>query len=231
MSKKILLLALSAISAAMFVLPALATAGEWSLDPANGSFPVAFNLASIGNTVPVTADGSSLKMTCTSVAGAGQQTTATTSSEVTLTFSNCTENLFGSKCTSTGQASGSIKTTDLIGHNVILEKGPPEVRGILLTPNAGHFASFICGGGLVSEVINGNGIIGEMTAPTTCGAVQKTATVKYESPATGTQKWTQVTTTGTKFALTSSQNGGAATTASQDGERTLTFAQNMTFTC
>ncbi len=230
MSKKIILLALSAISAAMFALPAVASAGEWSLDPASGSFPVAFNLASIGNTT-LTTDGSSLKVTCTSAAGNGSQTSATTSSNVTLTFSGCTENLFGSKCTSTGQASGSIKTTDLIGHNVILEKGPPEVRGILLTPNAGHFASFSCGGGLVAVVVNGNGIIGEMTAPTTCGAVQKTATVKYESPATGTQKWTQVTTTGTKFALTSSQNGGAATTASQDGEGTVTFAENMTFTC
>jgi hypothetical protein len=230
MTKKIILLALAAISAAMFALPAVASAGEWSLDPAGGKFPVSFNLSSSTTTTLTTDDGSGLKVTCSTATGSGKQVTSTTSEEVTLTFSGCKENLFGSSCTSTGQTSGTIKTTDLVGHNVILEKGPPEVRGVLLTPNAGHFATFDCLG-FFHIVVGGNGIIGEMTAPTTCGAVANTATVKYESPTTGTQKWTQVTTTGTKFNLTSSVNSGAAATASQDGTGTVNYAENMTFTC
>jgi hypothetical protein len=229
MSKKILLLALAAISAAMFAVPAVAAAGEWSLDSASGKYPVSFTSVGEGST-SLTTDSSSLKVTCTGNTGSGKQISATTAEEVTILFTGCTENLFGSSCKSTGQETGKIKTTDLVSHNVILEASP-EVRGVLLTPNNGHFASFVCGGGLVSVSVNGNGIIGEMTAPTTCGAVSKTSTLNFVTTAAGTQKWNQVTTTGTKFDLTSSQNGGAAATAGQDGKGTTTFAESMTFTC
>jgi hypothetical protein len=227
--KKIILLALTAISAAMFALPAVAAAGEWSLDPASGKFPVSFTLSSTTTTTLTTDDGSGLRVACSGATGSGKQETSTTSEEVTLTFTGCKENLFGSSCTSFNEPTGSIKTTDLVGHNIRVEANP-LTRAILLTPNNGHFASFTCAG-FFSIVVGGNGIIGEMTAPTTCGAVSKTATVKYESPGIGTQKWTQETTTGTKYNLTSSVNGSAAATASQDGTGTITFAENLTFTC
>jgi hypothetical protein len=82
----------------------------------------------------------------------------------------------------------------------------------------------------VSVAVNGNGIIGEITEPA-CGATAKSGKLKFESVATGTQKWTQVTTEGTKFDLTSSENGGAARTSSWDLESSITFMENQTVTC
>ena len=224
--KKIILLAF----AAMFALPAVASAGEWSLDPAGGKFPVAFTLTSSGNTILTTDDGSGLKLPCSGITGSGIQVTATTSEKVTLTFSGCKDPLFGSTCTSGGEPTGSILTTELVGHNVVLEKGPPEVRGILLTTREGHFYTATCAG-FFSMELGGSGVIGEMTAPTTCGAVSKTATVEYKALAEGTQKWTQVTTSGGKVDLTSSKNGATPVTAAQEGTEAITFAESMGFTC
>jgi hypothetical protein len=229
MSKKIILLALAAISAAMFALPAVAAAGEWGVDPAGGKFPVSFTLKSTTTTSLTTDDGSGLKVTCSGATGSGEQESSTTSKNVTLTFTGCKENLFGSSCTSSGQAAGSIKTTDMTGHNVILEASP-EVRGVLLTPKEGHFATFTCAGFFTLKV-GGNGVIGELTSPTACGAVSTTATTVFSAVAAGTQKWTQVTTAGTKFDQTSSKNGATPVTAAQDGTGTTTFAESMTFTC
>jgi hypothetical protein len=229
MAKKIILLALTAISAALFALPAVASAGEWRLDPAGGKFPVSFSLTSSGSTVLTTDDGSGLKVTCTHAVGTGKQTTATISEEVTLTFSNCTENLFGGKCTSAGEPTGSIKTTDLTGHNVKLEPSPSTLRGVLLTPKEGHFATFTCP--IFTFRVGGTGVIGELTSPTACNAVSNVATVKFQSVAEGTQRWTQVTTTGGTFDLTSSKNGGTPVTTAQEGSGTITFGENLTFTC
>jgi hypothetical protein len=231
MSKKIILLALAAISAAMFALPAVASAGEWSLDSASGKYPVNFKLSSTGSTILTTDDGTGLKVTCKSAGGSGIQESATTSKEVTLTFSECTENLFSSKCTTSGQTAGTIKTTDLTGHNVKLEPSPSTLRGVLLTPKEGHFATFTCAGGLFSLKVGGTGIIGELISPTACNAVSNVATVTFQTVGEGTQKWTQVTTTGSKFDLTASKNGGTPVTAGQDGLGHITFDENMTFTC
>jgi hypothetical protein len=230
MSKKLMLLALAAVSAVMFVLPAVASAGVWELKPASGKFPQTFTNASIGNTI-LTTDESSLKVTCTKATGTGEYENATTGKNLTLTFSGCTENLFGSSCTN---EVGGILTTDLTFHNIMLEKTgavgfPNGTPGILITANAGHFATFSCGGGLVKVAVNGNGIVGDIVNE--CGSTTKSTTLKFESVATGTQKWTKITTEGTVFDLTSSQNGGAAKTASQDGEGTSTFLENETIVC
>jgi hypothetical protein len=231
MSKKIILLALAAINAAMFALPAVASAGEWSLDSASGKYPVSFSLKSTTTTILTTDDGSGLKVACKDAGGSGVQESATTSKEVTLTFSECTESLFGSKCTSSGQTTGTIKTTDLTGHNVKLEPSPSTLRGVLLTPKEGHFATFSCAGNLFTIKVGGTGLIGELTSPTACNAVAKEPTVRFQALTEGTQRWTQVTTTGSKFDLTSSKNGGTPVTAGQDGTGDITFDENVTFTC
>src|SRR3954452_15086955 len=159
MSKKITLLALAAISTAMLVLPTFASAGEWKIDPASGKFPQNFTLAGIGNTT-LTTDGSSLKVTCSGLTGSGKYETATTG-WITIMLHSCKENLFGSTCSSSGQPAGTVHILIVFLHNVILEPGP-IVRGTLLTSENGHFTTFTCGGGLVQEVLNGNGIVDEV---------------------------------------------------------------------
>jgi hypothetical protein len=233
MRNKTILLALAAVSAALFALPAVASAGEWEIDTASGKFPT-FTAASIGNTT-LTQDGSNSKVTCTKSVGTGKYTTKTTGVELTLTFTGCTLGT-GNDCTTAGQAAGTIKTTDLTFHNIMIEKtgavGVANGRpGILITPNGVHFASFVCHFfGLEDPVtVNGTGLIGDISAPA-CGATSNTATLKFESAATGTQKYMQITTEGTKFDLSSNENG-TVRTASQDGEGTVTFSEPVTMTC
>ncbi len=233
MKHKAILLALTVVSAAMFALPAIASAGEWELD---AKLPQAFTAVNKAGTVTtLTQQGSATKVTCTGSTGSGKYTTKTTGEELTLTFTGCKESAIGTACTTSGQASGTIKTTDLTFHNVMLEatkaagfeKGTP---GILITPNGTHFASFTCGFGLVSVEVTGNGIMGDISAPACGAAAQKTATLNFDSSATGVQKWMQITTAGTKFDLDSKENG-TVRTASQDGEGTITFSENVQMTC
>jgi hypothetical protein len=222
MKKRTIMFALAAVSAALFALPAVASAGEWKIDPANGVFPLNYTIA--GGSTTLTAGQT---VTCSSSTGSGKYTTATTG-ELTLTFHNCkTLGIFN--CTSAGQPAGTIKTTALTTHNVKLEPSPSTVTGVLITPNAGHFASFTCAGGIASVVVNGNGIIGEVTSPA-CNTASTTAVLDFTTSA-GVQKWMQITTAGTKFDLSASLNGGAAETAAQDGKGTVTFSQKATHTC
>jgi len=233
MKHRIILLALAAVSAVMFALPAVASAGEWELD---AKLPQSFTTASIGKTIltqkALSAEDKPATVTCLGATGTGKYTTKTTAEEVTLTFTGCTESTFGSSCTSAGQASGTIKTTDLVSHNIMIDStaqvagGTP---GILLTPKEGHFATFNCAFFFKIEV-GGSGIIGDISAPKCGAAASKTATLKFESPTEGTQKYMQITTEGTKFDLTSTQ-GGTARTASQDGEGTVTYGEAVTMTC
>jgi len=219
MKHKTILFALAAVSAAMFALPAGASAGGWHIDPAGVAFTVAG-----GHTI-LTAPPNE-NVTCTSVSGtgsydAGSKTTGT----IQLTFHGCKASFFA--CTSAGQSSGTIKTTALTFHNIYY--GPNKTTpGVLITPNAGHFATFTCAG-FLTAVVGGNGIIGEVTSPK-CGATSKTSTLNFEATG-GTQKRMQITETGTKYDLSASLNGGAAATAGQDGTGTITFAKEATMTC
>jgi hypothetical protein len=231
MSKMIKLLALAAISGAILALPAAASAGEWKLDSASGKFPQSFTLSFGGTTL--TTDGSSLKVSCNGLTGSGEYENSTTAKNVRLSLFGCTENLFGSACTTAGQSTGTIETTVMTGHNVIIENLNPPYRGILFTPNAGHFATFTCGGGLVKDVVSGNGVIAQLTIPAFCNSKAISGSLSFASTAAaaGTQKWTQITTAGTKFDLTSSQNGGAAATSSLDSAGSMSFLEEQTFTC
>jgi hypothetical protein len=240
MKHKMILLALAAVSAVMFAVPAVAAAGEWEIDPASGKFPQSFTAANIGNTTltqdPLNAEDKPATVTCTGSSGSGKYTTKTTG-EIELTFTGCKESQFGSSCTSAGQATGTITTTNMTFHNIMIdstaqrpatEKTKAGTAGILITSNAGHFATFNCALFFKIEV-TGSGVIGDISAPE-CGGTSKTSTLKFESTAEGTQKYMQITTEGTKFDLTSTQ-GGTARTASQDGEGTVTYNENMTMTC
>jgi hypothetical protein len=232
MSKKLILLALAAISAAMFAFPAVASAGVWETTTAGESV----NLAA-STTTTLTQDGTGTRVECTSTAGTGKYTTGskTTGEALTLTFRGCTESVFHTGCTTTGLGlrSGEIRTTDLTWHNVMLEATPTGVAGLLITPNGTHFASFDCDFGAIQVEVTGNGIIGEIEQG--CGTSAKTFTVNYASPTTGTQKWMQITTEGTKYDLDAKESvfGGTPTvrTASEDGTGSVTFPNTQTINC
>ncbi|HET8566395.1 MAG TPA: hypothetical protein VFL77_07960 [Solirubrobacterales bacterium] len=216
MSKKIMLLALAVVSAAAFALPSMAMAAEEDIavhvvpQPANGS-PISGGVATLQTKSGTT-------VTCKEVTGNVTSWESTTTGKITLTFKNdCTESVFHSSC-------GEIMTTELQFHLVtVVDKTTGEKKpGILITSNAGHFATFTCGGGLLKVVVNGNGILGEISAPA-CGKSSTTSTLKF-AQTSGVQTYQTVDgTPNTEYHLTSSLNGGAAEEAGQSGEGTVSF--------
>jgi hypothetical protein len=223
--KYVAALAITALSVAAAASQAIAATPE--VDPAGGKFPISATASSGASSFSV--EGSSLKVSCTAGTGSGQITSKTTG-EGSYLLSGCGENLFGSKCTSAGQASGSIKLETSVSHLVYLDENHTK-PGVLATPPAsGVFAKFTCGGGLVSIEVKGNGVLGAITSPA-CGSTSKSSTVVAETVSTGVQKYRQIEETGTFYDMTVSQNGGAFQTAGTTWTVTGTAAENMTLTC
>jgi hypothetical protein len=84
--------------------------------------------------------------------------------------------------------------------------------------------------------VRDTGIIGDVT--TSCGnetAGGANITMDFESVVSGTQKWTQVTTTGTKYRLTAVETGVFAEaterTSSLDWSASLHFTTATKITC
>jgi hypothetical protein len=219
MSKKIMLLALAAVSAALFAMPAVASAGTWDISPTNATFSID------GTTAQLTTANRTVH--CTSSTGNGSYTSATTGN-IELTFSGCTS--LGTKCWTNPpfkESEQKITTTEMVFHNVELENNVP---GIQITGNgaAQHMASFKCGFGLVTVVVSGN-VLGEVTKPLCGAAATSVGEVVFATNETG-QRWKQITTTGTSYDETATVNGTPETGA-QVGSGTITFAQNVTSTC
>jgi outer membrane protein W len=197
MNKKIMMLALAAVSAAMFALPAVASAEHVHIS-AIGEFGVTGGAGTLTR-----ADGNNV--TGTGVTGKGKFTTTTTGGDLTLTFTGAKSSSLGVHCQTTTTPTGIIHTTELEFHLITVTKNVP---GILITSNAGHFATFECAGATVS--VTGPGILGELTKPK-CGEKSVEATLSFAHEKTGTQKHT--TWTGTKYDLESTIFGVKATSA------------------
>jgi hypothetical protein len=241
MSKKIMVLALVAVSAAMLALPAFASAGVWDIRFADGTAPTVANPITYTFESPV---GETQKLTsaigtisCTKVTGAGNYTTETTGSITAMDFTGC-KDPFGGNCTTEGAAVGTIAPTlPMVTHNIRLEPGETTALkheiGVLITP-AGttpatrHYATFSCT--FTGKVlVEGTGVIGQVTTPT-CGTKTKESTLTFEGTG-NTQKWRQITTTGTVYDLHSSIFGGSPGTAAQDGKAVSKFAKEITSVC
>jgi hypothetical protein len=234
MSKKLMMLALAAVSAAMFALPAAAFAGNWHLEPEDGS--------KTGPTITISGTNSTLAATNglvvrgTGISGIGtfnaeSTTTGTITTESAgikggLKFTGVTS--LGFPCTSAGQAAGTVLTTPLTFH---LEKIDTETPGILIKANnaENHFATFVCAG--ITTIVRGNGILGDVTDK--CSEEKEKGTVDFQNNGTaGHQKYTQVTTTGIIYDLESSQNGGSTwSTSSMDTIGNLTLSKKSKINC
>src|SRR3954451_13668341 len=154
MSKKIMLLALTVVSAALFALPAMASANELHVEGATGK---AFSGNGAGGNIQATGEPT---ITCTKTESAGTFTSETTGNE-NLTFLSCSANILGIalSCNSVFGAAGVIETSQVF-HLVTI--GTISKPGILLTPS---FPTIICGSGFAERKIQlgGNGIIGTVT--------------------------------------------------------------------
>jgi hypothetical protein len=226
MSKKMMVLALAAVSAAMFALPAVASAGTWNMTPAGQTFT---STSKAETTTILTSTEHTVK--CTSSTGSGRYNAgSTTNGVITLKFHGCKDEV-GTNCTgeTAGEPAGTISTTaNLPFSNVYMETGHNPGITISGIGAEKHFANFRCGFGLLTIKVEGT-IIGEVDSA--CNTASKTHALNFESPkGHGIQEWTQVTTTGTIDDLTSTVNGSPET-ASQDGTGFTHFAEATTADC
>lgn len=220
MSKKMMVLALAVACAALFALPAVASAQTWHI-----SSTTTFSVTGSGGTLT-----SSLNVTCTGTSGSGTFST-TTEGTVTLKFSGCKE-VFNLPCTTSGQSSGVIAATAKFD-GVMLSSTATKTPGVLLTPDLSaeptpglkEFNNFVCFG--ITVKVFGKGVIGTVTSPT-CGSSSTTAGLAFSSSATGVQA--HQTYTGNSFDLLSNISSSHPT-SSLDGSATLTFPSSQTLTC
>lgn len=211
MSKKIMLLALGAVSALMLAVPAMASASgvPVHINPK----PASPTTITGGTAVLSTVKGNTV--TCQEVHGTANWESTTTGT-LNLTFrKECVGQIGETKA-----GCGEIKVTNAPFHLVTVGGKP----GVLVTPPAGGvFATFVCGFILHFEV-KGNGVIGTITSPT-CGNSATTATIKFEGAA-GVQKHKKIDGTETIYNLTS--NGEEA---AQNATGTVTFPSSTKLEC
>jgi hypothetical protein len=219
MSKKMMVLALAVASAALFALPAVASAQSWHL-----SATTSFSVTGAGGKLTST-DGTTF--TCSSTTGSGSFST-TTAGTMSLVFHGCTG--FGFACTTPGQPSGTITLSVSFDAIMVSTNNP----GVLLTPDSSSITEtlgkkflteYSCLG--ISTKVYGNGVIGTIHSPVpACGATATTWGLNFESSAlAGHQKdklWT-----GTEYDLISNSHS----TSSIDDTLTLHFPLARTLTC
>jgi hypothetical protein len=227
MKNKMMLLALGLLALVSAALPAVASAGEPVVDAKALTEGKSLSFTSAGTHAELRAENEPT-ITCTGNSGTGKYTTSKTG-EIALTFTGCKDLTFGSTCTSSGQAPGTIVTGTSVFHNVYLTDAK-TTPGVLVTPpSSGVFASFTCGG-FFSSSVGGNGIIGHLSSPK-CGETKTTATLSFTAT-TFNQTYKQVTATGTSYSLTNTTAfGGTAKPAAEVAEGTVTYAEPVTLTC
>jgi len=224
--KRLTILALAAVSAVLFALPAVASAGEWEVDPAG----VTFTAVNSGNTVLKTSNNETLACTGSSAIGAYNAASHTTGT-IELSFTGCTESVFGTSCSNTTTA-GKITTTTVTFTNeyVTDNKTSPGIT-IKGTGAEEHFATFTCGGGY--EIKATGTVMGKFEA-NECGTTSTTHKLEFKSTAHGIQEHKQITGTGTIYDLSATVKnifGTNTYTTSQDGTDILTFGSAATVTC
>ena len=222
MSKKIILCTLVAVSAAAIALPAAAIAAEEDV-PVH-LVGVGLNQArlidGVGN-AELTGSFGTIK--ATSWAGSASFESTTTGT-LELTLKGVTAG--GTACTTEGQPSGTITTTELPFHLVTVEDSVTHATGpgILITPNpvTKVGAHFVCG--FLKFTIEGS-LIGTITSPE-CGKSSSNVTLSLSSSSTGVQTHKTVVGTTTEYSWT---QGGSP--VSLDAEGTITLGTEAKLEC
>lgn len=165
----------------------------------------------------------SVTIACMSMSGSGQWTTSGlmntgSTGKAIFVFKGCV-GPGGFPCTSTGAASGEIKSEELEFHLVYI-KGFTHTMGLLFTNNAtsGKFASTSCGN------LTGNGLIAHL--PTLeCGGARNTMTAAFESTEPGVSRYQQIEGSETKWHW---NTGTGTTEASADVTMSVTLEGAVT---
>jgi hypothetical protein len=215
MSKKMMLLALAAACAALFALPAGASAMENHLEPAEP-----FTITGPEGQLRAESEPT---ITCEKTDGSGKfDTGSTTTGTIELDFTGCHTTVFGitAKCRSEGSAlDNTIKTSGafhLITTVVVTEnKEEHKLPDILVTPAP---TKIVCAG--ISSVTVTGSIIGTITSPK-CN--ESSATMGMSFSATGTVQDDMVYT-GVKYDLK------AYTGTSVENEKTAALVGTSTAT-
>jgi hypothetical protein len=211
MSKKILLLALAV--AAMFALPAAASAQEAHVDGVT-------NFTGHGPKGSLVASGEpTIECTATAVTGSFDSG-STTTGKINITFTGCEAEFlfFRVGCNTSGAASKTIITSGAF-HIITVNNKP----GVLVTPAK---TTIICAG-FSNTIVQGN-LIGTITSPA-CEAESTSLGISFNSNNTSTQE--HMTYTGVKYDLTAQTEGEGAVTAGLTGTATLTSATKGKLTC
>jgi hypothetical protein len=214
MSKKIMLLALTVVSAALFALPAMASAAENHIEGATGK---AFTGSGPEGSLEATGEPT---IKCTSTAASGSFTSETTGN-VNLTFETCSATILGVSlhCRTSTEGTGVIKISNVFHLITISTIAKP---GVLVTP---PFPTIICGEGFSERKIQvgGTGVIGTVTSPA-CNTSSASMALKFA--ATSSSQEHKLYTTNS-FDLTSTTEGGSAVTAGLNGTATLNFTDGV----
>jgi hypothetical protein len=223
--KRLMIGALAALSA-MLLLPALASATPAHVSPQ----PVGnFSIHGGASEWSRVAGGGS---TGTTTTGTGTFENTTTG-KIKLTFHGVKSSI-GTNCHQPGGPVGTVTTTELTFHLVMLAANTP---GILITGNetttgvktAGegpwghHFFDYTCGIFIPTVQWRGNGLLGTITAPA-CGAASNTAKVKFDPNVKGNGVQKHSSYTGTNYSLESSIGEGAYSASAMEAEATITFS-------
>jgi len=221
MSKKLMLLAVSAVAALAFAaLPALAAA-------------VPITDTSTGKTVNYTGTSGTTVLRssfgnvhCTDDTNQGTFQNGSSSGTVEITFTGCT-GPFGEECENQGVGTGKI-TTGTSPTDLVYIKGFVKTVGVLVTPpSGGVYATFTCHSFIPLTVkVEGNGIIGHMSSPK-CGETKGTFTISFTASGT-TQTYREIEGSSTVYSLTSNGNP-----ASEEGTEsgTISGGSTSTLTC
>ncbi|HEU4705954.1 MAG TPA: hypothetical protein VFS64_02065 [Solirubrobacterales bacterium] len=224
MSKKLILLALAAVSAALFAMPAVAAAEDepLHLNP-TPSGAQTIDDVTVGNPTLSTTTGETIE--CGTFHGTATFEAGGTTGHIELTFSeDCRDPGTRATCNSPGAAAGVITTTELPFHQLTLPNSKP---GVLVTPNAetGVFAHIECGFGIVRFTVSGNGLVGTITEPA-CGGRSNMATIDFNATAHGVQEHTRVAGTTETYTLRK-----GTVTAAEDATGTLTLSGESELQC
>jgi hypothetical protein len=221
-------LALAVVSAALFALPAVASAQSWHI-----SQTTAFSVTGAGGNLSTV---SGTTVSCSSTTGSGSFST-TTEGSVSLIFHGCLTGGFFS-CTTPGQSAGTITVSNKFDGIMVATNKP----GVLLTPSGASsteatpsdpvnkgkklLTEFVCAG--ITTKVYGNGVIGTIHSPANpCGATGTTWGLNFEKSAHGQQKhklWT-----GKEYDLITGAEGHP--TSALEGTATLHFPASRTMTC
>jgi hypothetical protein len=217
MSKKMMLLALAVVSAAVFVLPAAASAAENHIEGVTAftGSAGAGTLAATGEPT-ITCDSTDINKGVVSAGG--------TTGTMELDFTGCHTAVFG--------ITAACKTEGAPLNNTILSSGtfhmitlPNKEAGILVTPVT---TTIVCAG--ISKITVEGNLIGTITKPACNAAATNTMLIDFS--ATGsTQNLLEYT--GVKYDLTAQTSGGSKVTAGltsveDDLVTTGTFVLNCT---